>query len=91
MAIQRAPVSGYTFSVVGDGTATVVTVDLANFIACDNSLHNKNPTAILSLSMVTGAAPTSYSIAGTVVTLTWGSAIAANTVYTITVVPLFSA
>jgi hypothetical protein len=76
MAIQLVNPVNYTFSMVGDGVSTSVSIDFYNQIQATQSLSNKNPVGIFAINA--GASVTG-TLSGTIVTLTFATAPANGT------------
>lgn len=66
----------YTIRFVGDGVSTSMDIDLYDLIHNDHTIHNKTPDGIV---LIAGGGSPTGTLAGTVLTLTWGSAVGNGT------------
>jgi len=78
----------YELEVLGDGSSSSLTVDMAGFYEKDPAARNKTPSSFVTLYSNVGTISSS-SIEGTNVTLNWSSPIASGQVATITMQAAF--
>jgi hypothetical protein len=89
MLLTSTPFGATTFTVIGDGTSTSVSVDLLPQIQADKTIAHQVPTGIYNVADNHGSTLTA-TLSQSTVTVTWASALASGTVSQVSVYLTFN-
>lgn len=81
---------GHYVTVIGDGVSKTISVDLWAHIEATKSVKNKMPTGAAYAVDIGSGTAVGVTVSGTVATLTWATAVAANTAACIGIVLTFN-